>query len=262
MSANSLLTAVPGRRTDVVVLYALVAFDRDSGRAAEAAIKYFVLGAHCIGHAALRHVDASMASPAACISMYSPARHARLPDGGLIIRCGLHHRGCDRVQIRRRAVSHVGARRVPGISDQRDSVHRHGLRSLGSHLRSSMRLVARGHDRSRRTSGHRCSWCRGAVAVAIGNVAAIAQSNLKRMLAYSAIANAGFILLGFATGQSSGYQAALNFTIGLCDRRRPWLVFGMILLLVAPRASSTMRFADFKGLSRAAPCSQAADGWR
>jgi NADH-quinone oxidoreductase subunit N len=36
----------------------------------------------------------------------------------------------------------------------------------------------------------------------LGNLGAIAQTNLKRMLAYSAIANAGFVLLGFATGKA------------------------------------------------------------
>jgi NADH-quinone oxidoreductase subunit N len=46
-----------------------------------------------------------------------------------------------------------------------------------------------------------------------GNVIAIAQSNLKRMLAYSAIGNVGFILLGFVAGTAAGYEAALYYTI-------------------------------------------------
>ena len=50
----------------------------------------------------------------------------------------------------------------------------------------------------------------------LGNVVAIAQTNIKRMLAYSAIANAGFVLLGFATGSRAGYQAALNLHPRLC----------------------------------------------
>jgi NADH-quinone oxidoreductase subunit N len=46
-----------------------------------------------------------------------------------------------------------------------------------------------------------------------GNVIAIAQSSLKRMLAYSAIGNVGFILLGFVAGTAEGYEAALYYTI-------------------------------------------------
>ena len=67
----------------------------------------------------------------------------------------------------------------------------------------------------------------------VGNVVAIAQTNIKRMLAYSAIANAGFVLLGFATGQSAGYQAALYFTIAYV--LTTLASFGMILMLCAPR---------------------------
>ncbi len=42
---------------------------------------------------------------------------------------------------------------------------------------------------------------------------AIAQTNLKRMLAYSAIGNVGFILLGFVAGTAAGYEAALYYTV-------------------------------------------------
>ena len=47
----------------------------------------------------------------------------------------------------------------------------------------------------------------------LGNVVAIAQTNIKRMLAYSTIAHVGFILLGFAAGTEAGRQAALFYTI-------------------------------------------------
>ena len=51
------------------------------------------------------------------------------------------------------------------------------------------------------------------LSMVFGNVVAIAQSNLKRMLAYSAIGNVGFILLGFVAGTAAGYEAALYYTI-------------------------------------------------
>jgi NADH-quinone oxidoreductase subunit N len=51
------------------------------------------------------------------------------------------------------------------------------------------------------------------LSMVFGNVIAIAQSNLKRMLAYSAIGNVGFILLGFVAGTAAGYEAALYYTI-------------------------------------------------
>jgi NADH-quinone oxidoreductase subunit N len=51
------------------------------------------------------------------------------------------------------------------------------------------------------------------LSIVLGNIVAIAQTNLRRMLAYSAISNVGFILLGFVTGGADGYQAALYFTL-------------------------------------------------
>ena len=56
----------------------------------------------------------------------------------------------------------------------------------------------------------------GALAVltlVVGNVVALVQTNLKRLLAYSTIANVGFILLGFVAGTPAGYAAALFYTL-------------------------------------------------
>ena len=80
----------------------------------------------------------------------------------------------------------------------------------------------------------------------VGNLVAIAQTNLKRMLAYSAIANAGFVLLGFATGAAAGYQAALNFTIAYV--LTTLASFGMILML-SRSGFEHDEIADFKGLA-------------
>jgi NADH-quinone oxidoreductase subunit N len=52
-----------------------------------------------------------------------------------------------------------------------------------------------------------------ALSVVAGNLIAVAQTSLLRMLAYSAIANAGFILLGFASGTGAGYSSALYYTL-------------------------------------------------
>ena len=56
----------------------------------------------------------------------------------------------------------------------------------------------------------------GALAVLtliVGNLVALAQTNIKRLLAYSTIANVGFIVLGFVTGTAGGYRAALYYTL-------------------------------------------------
>src|SRR5690606_4577215 len=79
----------------------------------------------------------------------------------------------------------------------------------------------------------------------VGNVFAIAQSNLKRMLAYSAIANVGFILLGFSTGTAAGYRAALYYTIVYVLMTLG--SFGVILL-AGRRGHEADELDDYKGL--------------
>jgi NADH-quinone oxidoreductase subunit N len=79
----------------------------------------------------------------------------------------------------------------------------------------------------------------------LGNVVAIAQSNLKRMLAYSAISNVGFILLGFVTGTQAGYGAALFYTLVYVLATIG--TFGVILLMTQ-KGFEADRLDDYKGL--------------
>jgi NADH-quinone oxidoreductase subunit N len=81
-------------------------------------------------------------------------------------------------------------------------------------------------------------------------VVAIAQTNLKRMLAYSSIANAGFVLLGFSTGQPTGYQASLNFTVAYV--LTTLASFGVILIL-SRKGFEHEEISDFKGMSTRDP---------
>ena len=88
------------------------------------------------------------------------------------------------------------------------------------------------------------------LSMVIGNLIAIAQSNVKRMLAYSTIANMGYMLLGILAGDSEGFRAAMFYTIAYV------LVslagFGMILLL-AREGFEADQLSDLKGLNRRNP---------
>jgi NADH-quinone oxidoreductase subunit N len=84
----------------------------------------------------------------------------------------------------------------------------------------------------------------------IGNVVAIAQTNLKRMLAYSTISHVGFILLGILAGTPDGYRAAMFYTIKYVIMSIG--SFAMILLL-SRQGFEADRIEDFKGLNRKSP---------
>ena len=184
-------------------LYALVAFDRDSGIAAEAAMKYFVLGAIASGTLLYgmsmhlrrhRHARPRRARSAALRDAGRAARPA--------VRPGVHRRR-RRLQVRRRAVPHVGAGRLPRRAHAGDAVPGHG---------------AEDRRRSRWRSGcsprawaplHATGWqdmltMLAVLSMVVGNVVAIAQTNLKRMLAYSTISHVGFILLGIRRRHQPG----------------------------------------------------------
>jgi NADH-quinone oxidoreductase subunit N len=88
------------------------------------------------------------------------------------------------------------------------------------------------------------------LSMAIGNVVAIAQTNIKRMLAYSTISHIGFVLLGILAGTTQGYQAAMFYMISYVIVAGG--AFGMVLLL-ARQGFESDKLVDFKGLNARSP---------
>jgi NADH-quinone oxidoreductase subunit N len=85
------------------------------------------------------------------------------------------------------------------------------------------------------------------LSMAVGNVTAIAQTNLKRMLAYSTIAHMGFMLLGILAGTKEGYSAAMFYAVVYALMSLG--AFGMILLL-SREGFEADSLDDFKGLNQ------------
>ena len=88
------------------------------------------------------------------------------------------------------------------------------------------------------------------LSVAVGSLAALMQTNIKRMLAYSTISHIGFVLLGFATGIVSGYSAAVFYI--LVYILMSLAAFGMIILL-NKQGFEADKISDFRGLSQHSP---------
>ncbi|MEO8631365.1 MAG: NADH-quinone oxidoreductase subunit NuoN, partial [Betaproteobacteria bacterium] len=88
------------------------------------------------------------------------------------------------------------------------------------------------------------------LSMAIGNVTAIAQSNIKRMLAYSTISHMGFMLLGFIGGNVGGYGAAMFYIVTYVLTVSG--AFAMIMLL-SREGFEAETLDDFKGLNRRNP---------
>jgi NADH-quinone oxidoreductase subunit N len=88
------------------------------------------------------------------------------------------------------------------------------------------------------------------LSMGLGNVIAIAQTNIKRMLAYSTISHVGFILLGFVAGTAEGYQAAMFYTLTYVIMATG--SFGVILLL-SRKGFEADELDDLKGLNQRSP---------
>jgi NADH-quinone oxidoreductase subunit N len=247
ISAGSLITLYLGLELMSLCLYAMVAFDRDSGIAAESAIKYFVLG--------------SMASGTLLYGMsivYGVTGYLELASIALVARSGYG--------------ANIGllfgiAFIIVGIGFKLGAVPFHmwipdvyegsptcvtvfiGTASKLAAFALAMRLLPEALGASQP------DWSQMLVVLAvlsmgIGTVIAIAQTNLKRMLAYSTISHIGYILLGILAGTPQGYQAAMFYMISYVLVTSG--AFGMILLL-ARQGFEADKLVDFRGLNARSP---------
>ena len=88
------------------------------------------------------------------------------------------------------------------------------------------------------------------LSIVIGNVTAIVQTNLKRMLAYSTISHMGFLLLGVLSGSENGFSAAMFYVVVYVLMNLG--AFGMMLLL-SRSGFEAENLEDFKGLNQRSP---------
>jgi NADH-quinone oxidoreductase subunit N len=242
ISANSLVTLYLG-----VELLAL-SLNRDSGVSAEAAIKYFVLGSiasGCLlyGMSMVYGVTGSLE-----LGKVSAAAAALGPNQiGLLFGLAFIIVG---VAFKFGAVPfHMWVPDVYHGAPTAVTLFLSSAPKLAS-FALAFRLLAEGLGPMHANGWGSMLAIVAMLSIAVGNVVAIAQSNIKRMLAYSTISHVGFILLGFLTGVAEGYQAALYYTITYVIMSLGG--FGMVILL-SRAGFEADRLDDFKGLSTRNP---------
>ena len=97
-------------------------------------------------------------------------------------------------------------------------------------------------------------WVLAAVSIVLGSILAIAQTNVKRMLAYSSIAHAGFILTGLTAPGSVGIRSAVFYLVAYAAMTVG--AFGTVML-VSGRGEERTRISDYAGLARSNPIAAA-----
>ncbi|MGC1523201.1 MAG: NADH-quinone oxidoreductase subunit NuoN [Steroidobacteraceae bacterium] len=247
ISAANLISLYLGLELMSLCLYAMVAFDRESGVAAESAIKYFVLGSMASGTLLYGMSIVYGVTGSLEIAAIAEAAHNGLGDNiGLVFGIAFLIVG---VGFKFGAVPfHMWIPDVYEGSPTCVTVFI-GTASKLAAFALAMRLLPEA------LGGAHADWSQmlvvlAVLSMAIGNIVAIAQSNLKRMLAYSTISHVGFVLLGILSGTAQGYQAAMFYMISYVIVAAG--AFGMILLL-ARQGFEADKIVDFRGLNVRSP---------
>lgn len=279
ISASHFLSMYIGLELMSLSLYAMVALQRDSAVATEAAMKYFILGALASGlllygmsmlYGATGTLDVNAVASAIRHGVANPNL---LVFGLVFVVAGLAFK--------------LGA--VPFHMWVPD-VYQGAPTSVVMLIGSAPKLAAFAFVMRLLVDGLQplvIHWSGmliilAVLSMAVGNISAIAQTNFKRMLAYSSIAHMGFFLLGVLSGGIDGYGAAMFYIVvyalmslgafgmitllshggyeadtldafkGL-NQRSPWLAFMMLLLMfsmagVPPTAGFYAKFSVLEAI--------------
>ena len=248
ISAHNFLTLYLGLELLALVSYALVAFWRDSPRASEAAMKYFVLGALAsglllYGLSMIYGMTGSLdiATVAAALQAADEGMNVPLVFGLVFVVVAL--------AFKLGAVPfHMW---VPDVYDGAPTAVTLFIATAPkiAGFALLMRLLVEGLGPLHGDWGGMLVVL-AVLSLAVGNVIAIAQTSLKRMFAYSTIAHVGFLFMGILAGTETGYASAMFYIIVYALTSAGG--FGMIILL-SGRGFEADQLDDFRGLGQRSP---------
>jgi len=249
VSSGSLVMVYLGLEMLALCSYALVAVDRDSPLASEAAIKYFVLGALASGLLLYGLSLLYGATGSLQLDQIATATQQRIADGNTLMLIT--------------AVVFI----VAGIAFKFGAVPFHmwlpdvyhgAPTPITLFIGSAPKLAAFGMTYRLLEVGAPAfeeQWrlmlaILAVLSLAIGNLSAMVQTNLKRLLAYSTISHVGFLFVGLAGGGREGFAAALFYAISYAIMSAA--AFGAIVVL-SRRGFEADRIEDYKGLNARNP---------
>jgi NADH-quinone oxidoreductase subunit N len=247
ISAHHFVTLYMGLELQALSLYAMVAMHRTSNRASEAAMKYFVLGALASGM--LLYGMSMVYGATGSLDIDAVARSVAMGQGNrTLLLFGL-------VFVVSGLAFKLGV--VPyhmWVPDVYDGAPTPVTLLIGTAPKLAafaitLRMLATA------LAGLEFDWqgmlmVLSLLSMILGNLIAIAQTNIKRMLAYSTIANMGFMLLGFVAAVPNGFSAAMFYSIAYV--LTSLAAFGVVLLL-SREGFEADQLEDFKGLNQRSP---------
>ncbi len=247
ISSNSFLSLYLGLELLALCMYALVAFDQESNEGPEAAMKYFVLGALASGILLYGISMIYGATGALDFAAVNQAVTSGNPDkivlvfGLVFLVIGIAFKfGAVPFHMWVPDVYHGAPTAVTMFVGSVPKIAAFAL---------AMRILVDG------LGGLQADWSGmltilAVLSMAIGNVVAIAQTNIKRMLAYSTISHVGFIFLGIIAGTNEGYTASMFYAIVYAVMALG--AFGMIVMM-SSKGFEADQLDDLKGLNQRNP---------
>ncbi|MBT3504230.1 MAG: NADH-quinone oxidoreductase subunit NuoN [Piscirickettsiaceae bacterium] len=247
VSAHHFLTLYLGLELMSLCLYAMVAMHRDSKVATEAAMKYFILGALAsgmllYGMSIIYGVTGSLSISAVAAAIQTGSLDNTVLSFGLVflvIGVGFKlgavpfHMWLPDVYQGAPTAMTLFIATTPKLAAFAMMIRLlvEGLGDIQQYWQDMLIMLS-------------------VLSVILGNVVAIAQTNMKRMLAYSTISHVGFILLGIISGTEAGYAGSLFYA--LTYTLMTLAAFGMIILM-SRRGFEAEEISDYKGLSQRHP---------
>ena len=244
ISAHHFLTLYLGLELMALSQYAMVGIERDSARATEAAMKYFVLGALAsglllYGMSMLYGATGSLDLARVADAIEHGDSHQLLGVFGLVfvvsgvafkLGAAPFHMWIPDVYVGAATPTTLYVGAAPKLAAFAFVIRllAFGLQGMTAEWQQMLAILA-------------------VASIGVGNVIAIAQGNLKRMLAYSTISHMGFMVLGFIAGNDTGYAAALFYAIAYAIMTLG--SFGTILLL-SRAGFEAENIDDFRGLNQ------------
>jgi NADH-quinone oxidoreductase subunit N len=247
VSGQNMLTLYMGLELLSLSLYALVALDRDNTRATEAAMKYFVLGALAsgmllYGMSMIYGMTGSLnIADINHVLMGETKNHAVLILGLVFIVSGLAFKlGAVPFQM---WVPDVYEGSPTAVTLLISSVPK--LAAFAFVIRLLVQALP-----TLAVDWQQMLMIMAVLSIVVGNITAIAQTNLKRMLAYSTISHIGFILFGLMSASINGFVYAMFYVVSYVLMTLAG--FGIILLL-SRKGFEAENLEDLKGLNQRSP---------
>jgi len=247
VSAHSFLTIYLGLELLSLSSYALVASYRDSKMASEAAIKYFVMGAVASGF--LLYGMSLVYGTTGSIDIDVIAKAiANTPENNLLFAFGLVFMVCGMAFKMGAVPFHMW---IP-------DVYQGAPTSVTAFIGSVPKIATFGMLMRLLTQALpdlQSHWVMmlvilSVLSMGLGNITAIVQNNIKRLLAYSAIAHVGYFLLGIVAGTPEGYSASMFYI--LIYALTTMAGFGIIIFM-SRAGFECDSLDDFKGLWQRSP---------